>query len=144
MSEIELKIEIELSPSSSDEQVVWDGLRQHNDQYVASNDDISFAIFLRQAEGTILGGLLAKAGRGWLHVNTIWVHTSVRGKGYGTRLLHMAEEEARRRGCHSAYLDTFSFQALSFYEQYGYEVFGMLDDFPEGYQRYFMRKSIRK
>ena len=144
MSDIELKVEIELSPSSSDEQIVWDGLRQHNDQFVPSNSDINFAVFLRQVEGTIRGGLLAKAGRGWLHVNTIWVHASLRGKGYGTKLLEAAEEEARHRGCHSAYLDTFSFQALPFYEQRGYEVFGTLDDFPEGYQRYFMRKSIRK
>jgi iron complex outermembrane receptor protein len=48
----------------------------------------------------------------------------------------------RKRGCHSAYLDTFSFQAKPFYERCGYEVFGVLEDFPKGHQRFFMRKSL--
>jgi GNAT superfamily N-acetyltransferase len=53
-----------------------------------------------------------------------------------------AEEEARRRGCHHALLDTFDFQARSLYERLGYEVFGTLDDFPRGHQRFFMRKAL--
>jgi hypothetical protein len=38
-----------------------------------------------------------------------------------------AEIRARERGCHSAWLDTFSFQARGFYEKLGYEEFGRLD-----------------
>jgi GNAT superfamily N-acetyltransferase len=143
MQENNLKIEIELSPVSNDEKVVWNGLRQHNNEHVSSDGDITFAVFLRGIEKMILGGVLAKAGRGWLHIHSMWVDPSIRGKGYGTKLLIAAEEEARRRGCHSAYLDTFSFQARPFYERCGYEVFGTLDDYPEGYQRFFMRKSLK-
>ncbi len=144
MAETILKLEINLSPSSADEQVVWDGLRYHNEQHVPSNKDYTFGVFLRQPSGAIRAGLLAKAGRGWLHILTLWVHPGIRGKGHGRRLLAEAEKEARKRGCHSAYLDTFSFQAPSFYEHCGYKVFGKLEDFPEGHERYFMRKSIKK
>jgi hypothetical protein len=35
-----------------------------------------------------------------------------------------AEVHARERGCHSAWLDTFSFQARGFYEKLGYDEFG--------------------
>jgi hypothetical protein len=56
--------------------------------------------------------------------------------------LSAAEDEARRRGAKHAYLDTFSFQAPDFYEQHGYQVFGTLDDFPAGHQRYFMTKEL--
>ena len=111
MQENDLKIEIELSPASKDEQVVWGGLRQHNNEHVPSDSDITFAVFLRGIGETILGGVLAKAGRGWLHINSMWADRSVRGQGHGTRLLAAAEAEARRRGCHSAYLDTFSLAA---------------------------------
>ena len=138
-----MKIEIETSPASGDEQVVWRGLRQHNEEHVSAAGDATFAVFLRGTAGTILGGVLAKAGRGWLHIHTLWVDPNVRGQGYGSRLVAAAEEEARRRGCHSAYLDTFSFQARPFYEQCGYDVFGTLEDFPAGHQRFFMRKSLR-
>lgn len=50
--------------------------------------------------------------------------------------------EAICRGCHSAYLGPFSFQARTFYERCGDEVFGTLDDFPAGPQRFFMRKAF--
>jgi len=137
-----VKIDIDLQPSLADEQVVHDGLRRHNDGYRSTAGDVAFAVFLRGSEGHILGGLLAKAGRGWLHIKTLWVDPGLRGQGYGSRLLAAAEEEGRRRGCHGAYLDTFSFQARPFYERFGYEVFGTLDDFPAGHQRFFMRKPL--
>lgn len=140
----DVKIEIEMSPANPDEQAVWGGLRQYNNEHVPSDSDVTFAVFLRGTGESILGGVLAKAGRGWLHINSMWVDPSVRSRGYGTRLLAAAEEEARRRGCHSAYLDTFSFQARPFYEKNGYEVFGTLDNYPKGHQRFFMRKSLKK
>ena len=56
--------------------------------------------------------------------------------------MHEAEAEAVRRGCASAYLDTFDFQARPFYERLGYQLFGQLDDFPPGGSRYFLRKRL--
>ena len=38
-------------------------------------------------------------------------------QGYGTKLMCMAEDEARKRGCHAAHLGTYSFQALPFYQK---------------------------
>jgi GNAT superfamily N-acetyltransferase len=143
VQEQDLELELDRSPAPEDTQVVWNGLRQHNDEYVPATGDVTFAVFLRGTKGTILGGVLAKAGRGWLHLNTLWVDPSVRGQGYGVKLVAAAEAEARQLGCHSAYLDTFSYQARPFYERCGYEVFGTLDDYPQGHQRFFMRKSLK-
>jgi len=65
-----------------------------------------------------------------------------RGRGYGHRLLTLAEEEGRKRGAEHAYLDTFSFQAPDFYKQHGYHVFGELSDFPQGHRRYYLTKQL--
>ena len=64
------------------------------------------------------------------------------GQGTGRRILIAAEEEALRRGCRYAWLDTFSFQARGFYEKLGYSVFGTLEDYPAGHSRYFLRKTL--
>lgn len=137
-----MKIEIELSAAPADVQIVRDGLRRHNDGYAPADGDTAFAVFLRGDDGAVLGGVLAKAGRGWLHVGILWVDPTLRRQGFGSRLMAAAEAEGRRRGCHSAYLDTFSFQAPAFYERCGYEVFGILEAFPEEHRRFFMRKSL--
>jgi len=79
---------------------------------------------------------------GWLYVDLLWIEEELRGRGYGHRLLTRVEDEARKFGAKHAYLDTFSFQVPDFYKQHGYQVFGELQDFPPGHQRYFMKKEL--
>lgn len=79
----------------------------------------------------------------WLCIVVLWVHESFRGAGYGKALLAAAEQEAVKRGCQYAYLDTFSFQALEFYQKRGYVVFGELPNFPQGHSRYFLKKELK-
>lgn len=98
----------------------------------------------RRKASACLCGVFANAGRDWLHINTLWVDPSVRELGCGTQLMASAEAEALRRGYHSAYLATFSFQARPFYERCGYVLLGTLEDFPVGHQRFFMRKALRQ
>ena len=99
-------------------------------------------LFLRNDRGETLGGLLGLVWGGWLHISTLWVDEAVRGRDWGTRLMDHAEAFARERGCHSAELDTHSFQARPFYEQRGYEVFATLDDYPKGHKKFFLRKKL--
>ena len=38
--------------------------------------------------------------------------------------------------------DTYEFQTKDFCLKHRYEIFGILDDCPEGHKRYYMRKSL--
>jgi GNAT superfamily N-acetyltransferase len=88
-------------------------------------------LLLRDANGTVRGGLLGESGWGWLHIHILWVAEAERRRGYGGELLARAEAEARRRGCHGVHLDTHEYQAPDFYRRRGYEVFGVLNDYPK-------------
>jgi GNAT superfamily N-acetyltransferase len=101
---------------------------------------VRLVLLLRDADGTIRGGLLGYTHWNWLFVSHLWVHEPLRGRGLGRELLGRAEAEAAARGCRNAHLDTFSFQARDFYESRGYVVFGTLDDYPPGHSRYFLQK----
>ena len=65
------------------------------------------------------------------------------GSGLGSELMHEAESQARERGCSHMLVDTFSFQALPFYQQLGYQLQMSLPDFPHvGMQRHYLSKVL--
>jgi GNAT superfamily N-acetyltransferase len=99
-------------------------------------------IFIRNPGGQILGGLLGDTYWGWLYVSILWIDERLRGQGYGEKLLAAAEQEAIRRGCSHAHLDTMSFQAQPFYEKHGYTVYGVLEDQPAGHKKIYLQKKL--
>ena len=76
------------------------------------------------------------------HVDYLWIDERYRGDDYGTKLLQKIEEIARENKCRFVHPDTLSFQALGFYEKCGYSVFGKLDGYPEGIERYYLKKEL--
>jgi GNAT superfamily N-acetyltransferase len=130
-------------PDPVDAKFVQDRLREYNISKVGDDDHHqTLGIFLRDPEGNIMGGLLGDTYWGWLYVSTLWIDDRLRGQGYGENLLASAEQEAVRRGCHHAHLETMSFQALPFYAKHGYIVFGVLDDLPAGHKKYYLQKKL--
>ena len=67
---------------------------------------------------------------------------NVSGQGIGQHLVAMMETQARQEGCSYAHTTTYGFQALSFYQQLGYEVVGKLDNYPQGQIYYWLRKTL--
>lgn len=94
------------------------------------------------AAGQVLGGLWGRTELGLLFVDTFFLPEEVRGRSLGGRLLSVAEEEAKRRGCKRAVVETSSFQAPGFYERHGYEEFGRVEFGLPGHARVFLRKSL--
>lgn len=99
-------------------------------------------LMLEDTSGRVVGGLWGRTEYAWLFVELLFVPETLRGKGLGAELMSRAEREAVSRGCHSAWLDTFEFQARGFYERLGYTSFGQLSDYPPGFSRYFMKKVL--
>ncbi len=105
-------------------------------------DQQPLRIGARDASGALVGGVVGSTWAGWLYVTILWVDEPCRGSGLGSRLMAAAEREAVARGCRNACLTTFSYQAGAFYERLGYEVFGRLEDYPEGESLGFLRKRL--
>lgn len=99
-------------------------------------------IFITNDEEKVVGGIIANCFGGWMYTSLLWVDKPLRNKGLGRRLMEMAEAEAIKMGCQHAHLDTYSFEARPFYEQLGYEVFASLEDYPQGYCKYFLKKHF--
>jgi ribosomal protein S18 acetylase RimI-like enzyme len=130
------------SEKSEEEAFILKSLKEFNQSKVGDSRNKALTLAMKNQRGEIIAGLTGRTSRGWLFVENLWVHEEIRGKNIGTELLSSAENEARKRGCRFAHLDTFGFQALDFYKKQGYEIFGELQDYPEGYSRYFLKKFL--
>jgi GNAT superfamily N-acetyltransferase len=117
------------------------GLRDYNVATAGKFDHRPLTVTVRE-RGKIVGGLAGETFWGWMFVSLLWVSDAHRGHGYGSALMDTAEKEARSRGVHNVYLDTFSFQAPGFYQKLGYREFARLDEFPAGQRRIWMTKAL--
>ena len=131
------------APTAAEEAGIREALRAANAEATGlPRDRRPLVITLRDEAGEITGGLWGLTAWRWLYIENLVVPPALRGAGLGTRILAMAEEEARARGCIGARLDTYSFQAQPFYERHGYALTGEIADCPPGHTRYSMAKRL--
>jgi len=136
-----LRLSFEDNPSREDRDSIDDGLGIYNAQFLDDSRYSYFGLFVRDEAGGIRAGLVGNCYAGWLFVNLLWVEAALRRGGIGGFLLAEAERHAREFGCHSAWLDTFSFQGPEYYPRFGYREFARLE-VPPDHLRIFFRKSL--
>ena len=136
-----LRLDVDDQPAEADVEVLPNGLEAFNESRWPGHQKWQpLAVFARDRE-TVVAGLAGETYAGWLFIKYLWVSEALRGKGIGRALMGAAERRAAERGCHSAWVDTFSFQAPGFYPRLGYEPFGELD-YPPEFRRIFLRKQL--
>jgi GNAT superfamily N-acetyltransferase len=128
-------------PEPRDVEHLREQLYTFNVEATGIDDGRELAIFLRDDRG-LVAGLHGYTWGGCLDVRELWVREDSRSRGYGRALVEAAEREGRARGCRVATLDTHSFQAPEFYLKLGWEVFGVLDGYPAGHRKYYLKKSL--
>jgi GNAT superfamily N-acetyltransferase len=117
-------------------------LAEHNASQAGPSQNRHIAVLVKDRAGSVIGGLWGHTGYEWLFTQLLVVPADLRGRGLGTEIMQLAEREAVRRGCRGAWLDTFEFQARGFYERLGYECFGEIPNYPTGFSRFFMKKTL--
>ncbi|HEV2515286.1 MAG TPA: GNAT family N-acetyltransferase [Devosia sp.] len=137
-----LSISVTETPLAEDLAIVGGQLTAFNEADVGPADRRPLAVLVRDAAGTVVAGISGYTAWGWLYVQWLWVAETQRGAGLAGRMLAAAETDAKARGCHGAYIDTFSPVALKTYQRAGYVPFGALEDFPPGRTRTFLQKRL--
>jgi predicted N-acetyltransferase YhbS len=136
-----LRLSFENDPSHDDREVIEQALGRYNAPFLREPGNSYFGVFVRNGGGKVSAGLIGHCYAGWLFINLLWVDARLRQQGIGSGLVAAAERHARAFGCHSAWVDTFSFQGPDFYPRFGYREFARLD-YPPDHQRIFFRKEL--
>ncbi len=133
-------------PESRDPQaeaVVTAGLAEYNRETFGRVDSRTLDILVRDDNsGEVVGGLLGRSSLGLFFLDLFYLPKTLRHGGLGSRMMALAEDEARRRGCTAAFVYTVTFQAPDFYERHGYRRFGEIACPPDGATRIFLTKTL--
>ncbi len=100
------------------------------------------AIYIRNDDDEIIGGLIGHTFGKWFIIKYLWIDKELRNKGFGAKILETAEDEAIKRGCQFAFVDTFNFQAPMFYNKAGYKEVLELESYPTNGKRQYFRKDL--
>jgi GNAT superfamily N-acetyltransferase len=131
------------APDDDEGAVITNGLRAYNQARAGTWDGRPLAIFARDPETQkVVGGLLGRTSLGLLTVERFFLPEDLRRARLGSRILAMAEEEGRRRGCTRAVLSTLHFQAPGFYQKQGWDVAARIECEPPGHTRFYMTKKL--
>ncbi|GAA4819633.1 hypothetical protein GCM10023220_60550 [Streptomyces ziwulingensis] len=101
-----------------------------------------FSVKVTDEAGELIGGLAAWTWGSLCGIELLWVREDDRKDGWGGRILHAAEAEARRRGCDRVAVSSFTFQAPGFYQRHGYVETGRTLGIPGGHADVHMFKSL--
>jgi len=131
------------APTADENHAIGSGLARFNEQQSGLRGGRPLAVIVRDPETRQpVGGLTGRTSLGVLFIDLFFLPDDLPGHGLGSRLLQLAEEEARERGCISALLYTINFQAPDFYKRHGYQVLGVVPCLPPGTSRIFMTKPL--
>lgn len=130
------------NPNKNEIEFVNNALEKFNNMHVGPENHLLLNIVEYDENKNVIAGILGGTYWGWLHIDILWVDENFRSKKIGSRLLIAAENEAKKRGCHSVHVDTMSWQAPEFYKKHGYELISELDNIPSGYKKFHFIKRL--
>jgi len=139
----EFSLAVTDAPNERAQAVIRGGLSEYNAEQAGYRDSRPLGVLISDPKtGEVIGGLLGRTSMGLLFVDLFFLPEGLRKNRIGARIMAMAEDEARRRGCSGAVLFTVMFQAPGFYERQGYQVLGRIECDPPGHTRICMTKRL--
>lgn len=139
---MDYQVSMDHKAKTEEVRVIQEGVIGFNKPFIGNK--FPFHIFLKDKDDQIKGGV---SGHVWpeiklLYIDYVYVSEPLRLNGYGTKLMLYAETEAKRQGCASILLDTFSFQAEEFYSKLGFSRIGFIDKHFGDFDHIYMRKDL--
>jgi GNAT superfamily N-acetyltransferase len=130
-------------PDPADVAVITEGLSAYDFGQIGYRDFRRLTVLVRDPRtGKVVGGLYGRSELGLVYVDWLFLPEEWRRARIGSRLLAIAADEGRRRGCTRIALTTLSVEAPGFYKKQGYDVAATIDCDPPGVTRYYMMKKL--
>jgi ribosomal protein S18 acetylase RimI-like enzyme len=139
-----MALEIKKSPLTSEVKAhIFTAFSRHAIQSTGidglAEDPLSFE--LREDDQPV-GWVVVQLFWGQLHIKYLLVEDAYRGRGYGRKLMDLALEYGRERGCHYAFVETMNFQAPEFYQKMGFEIEMKREGMSQGTSFCYLKRDL--
>lgn len=132
----------ESTPLQTDIEILSQGISRNAKEKRGLDPVVPFAFFIRDENNAIIGGCNGNIGYDWLYVDQLWVDESLRGQGYGTKLMQAALNLGLEKNCLHAAVNTGDWEALDFYKKLGFRVELERQGLANNSIFYFLRKDL--
>ncbi|MCI4668271.1 MAG: GNAT family N-acetyltransferase [Bacteroidia bacterium] len=132
-------------PGSRSIKLIKDKLLSFNAATITDEDYIhhfKVNLFLRDEQHQLYGGLLGDISWKALQIHTFWVDPEFRGIGYGFQLLQKGIDLAKEQACRLILLETTSFHNKEFYDRFGFQEVGRIENFPPGHTYFYLKYEL--
>ena len=137
-------VNVDTDPDPEAVRLLEDRIYEFNVQQTGIADGKSFGLFLRDPTGVVIGGAYGWSWGGTCFLRYLFVPAELRKQGHGTSLMQAVEQEARLRHCVQIVLETHDFQAPEFYRRLGFDVAGVVEEYPKGHRSFVLVKPLRQ
>jgi len=124
------------------EEVLYHGISEEAFQAKRLSPIRPFSIFIKDCKEQVLGGASGTLFYGSLYVDSLWVDKTLRNQGWGTKLMHEAENMGRKHGALFVTLNTMDWEALPFYQKLGYSIEFTRKGYEKDSKMFMLRKNL--
>ncbi|MGI1805562.1 GNAT family N-acetyltransferase [Exiguobacterium sp. TDN 0502] len=140
-------LQFQLNENEDGQDWIRQQVRQHNVEHspfhaMKRSEGTQAVTLLATRVDQPIGGISGEMYWGWLHIEWFFVVEEERRSGLGATLFKRLETWAREAGVKHIRVETFSFQALPFYERQGFVEVGRIDDYPPGMSYHLLVKQV--
>ena len=141
MSQPAVEFQVEDLPDPGDIELLETRIRREASTAMGLGNEVDLAIFVREG-GQVVAGISGWTWGDCCELQSLWVQSSLRRRGLGSKLIAAAEAEAAARGCVQTVHFTYEFQARTLYERNGYRLVARVKDFPSGTDALWYHKRL--
>jgi ribosomal protein S18 acetylase RimI-like enzyme len=102
-----------------------------------------FCLMIKDGLNGIVAGAKGASIYGCLYIDLLWVRPELRRLKLGSKLMLAAEELALERKCTFMTVSTMDWEALPFYQKFGYEIEFVREGFEKDSKMFFLRKNLK-
>lgn len=139
-----IQITYESEPRQEDINFLSQGISEYAHLKKGQKPIESFAFFVRDVDGLIIGGCNGSMYYGCLYIDQLWVDERYRKNGIGKQLIEASERLGKQKNCHFSTINTMDWEALGFYQKLGYEVEFQRNGYEHNSTLYFLIKKFNQ